>query len=92
MCVPVFARVGKNELFTGDLPLVSTVSCVCGCVSLFAAFGSVLSVGDGILFVFVMSAAARSRGPASTHGSSLFDSRTQAVSVSRVYIILLGRD
>lgn len=84
MCVPVFVRVKKNESCTKDLPLVSTVSRVRGCVSVFATFGSVLSVGDGILFVLVMSAAARSHGPASTQGSSLFDSCAQAASVNSV--------
>lgn len=54
------------------------------CVGVFAMFGSVLSVGDGILFVLVMSAAARSHGPASIQGSSLFDSCAQAASVNSV--------
>lgn len=86
ICVhePVFVRANKNELRTKDLPLVSTVSCVRGCVSVFATFGSVLSVGDGILFVLVMSAAARSHGPAWTQGGSLFDSCSLAASVNSV--------
>lgn len=86
ICVhePAFVRANKNELRTKDLPLVSTVSCVRGCVSVFTTFGSVLSVGDGILFVLVMSAAARSHGPAWTQGGSVFDSCSLAASVNGI--------
>lgn len=62
----------EKKMFTKDLSLVSIVSCVRGCVSVFATFGSVLSVGDGILFLSMMSAAAQSHGPASTQGSQSY--------------------
>lgn len=54
------------------------------CVSVFAELDSVLSVGGGILFVFMKSAAAWSHDPASTESVRFFDSCAQTVSLSCV--------
>lgn len=56
LCVLVFVRVKKNELSIKAPPQMFTA--IHACVSVFAQLDSVLSVGGGNLFVFMMSAAA----------------------------------